>query len=661
MRRLIVCFDGTWFSSLFEPDARRLSNIARLHTAIGRRDGRVDPPIEQLKLYVEGVGTGQELVEGLASGAFGLGVMSKVRQAYYWISQNYEDGDEVHLYGFSRGAYTARLVASLISLLGILDPETTLSFFPRLFFLLCEERTPWTEKGRQRERELEKLLHQARGRRAAQIAASRDGFLVQILGCFDSVRPSPFAGLHASSPIRKTGPFGTSDEVLEPEIGTVLQALALNEDRLAYSPVVYRHDDPETANASGRSLLQLWFPGCHKDIGGGYIDHDLSDLTLDWLVSHVEAHLALSLDYVRDVSKYATAPWGQLEPHRGLGRFLFHHHRSPPGEFDPTTQQFYHPSCFEQPRSALPEPARSLSDSDTSPIVTKLTEFERLWWLVIVLTVVATALLAYFEDPIIDFTSPKRQAIIETPFSWVFPLLILVLLSFPPLGGRGLALVIIGLIWGAWMGCAIAAVGIMLGEVVCFFVFRTLFAEKAKRMEEKNLFFALTVIRYSFIPSRFVSATQSISGMSCLKYSVAVFLSLPKSLAAVWLGDMIGRAADETAESQQQIASIVLLVISVITGVVALVVVYIRARKLYPEMREKVNSATSIVEEASDEEEGMMNRGTRKAGRRTSSDNGSDAESDDESGDGRGPGGTTGQSARDFVFVPQARANSAVL
>ena len=67
MRRLIVCCDGTWQSAVFQQDSARLTNIARIHTAVNRLDERTTPPIQQVKLYIPGPGTGEEMVVGVVA------------------------------------------------------------------------------------------------------------------------------------------------------------------------------------------------------------------------------------------------------------------------------------------------------------------------------------------------------------------------------------------------------------------------------------------------------------------------------------------------------------------------------------------------------------------------------------------------------------------
>jgi len=220
---------------------------------------------------------------------------------------------QVYLYGFSRGGYLARLLSSLICLVGFLDPLSTLSQLPEIFTLLCSNRDVSSKTGRRKHDELYKLLDsdEIKHRREDQVRAS-GGFLVQVLGLFEAV---PLFHFHALSPDNDLlpihNPFSLSDSDLEPEIQSAFQALAISEDRPSYVPVILKHDN----KSKGQELLQVWFPGCHTDVGGGLPDHDLSDLSLNWLVSHVASHLSLNLNYIKNLSSHATTPWGSHKPH----------------------------------------------------------------------------------------------------------------------------------------------------------------------------------------------------------------------------------------------------------------------------------------------------------------------------------------------------------
>ena len=120
IRRLTVCLDGTW-------NNRDDSTNVLHHFALTSecRDRKVlGDRVTQLKLYLEGVGTGS--LDAITGGGFGFGLETNVRAAYNWLVQNYEDetaftpADEIYIFGFSRGAFTARSLVGFISTCGLL-------------------------------------------------------------------------------------------------------------------------------------------------------------------------------------------------------------------------------------------------------------------------------------------------------------------------------------------------------------------------------------------------------------------------------------------------------------------------------------------------------------------------------------------------------------
>ncbi|GAA5915959.1 uncharacterized protein JCM6883_001066 [Sporobolomyces salmoneus] len=703
MRRLIVCCDGSWESEFFQDDSRMSTNIARLYNALDLSDSRKESRIEQLKLYIEGVGTGEELLVGLVEGASGLGVLKKVREVYYWLCGNYELGDEIFLFGFSRGAYIARLVASLICLLGILEPKSTLDLFPRIFLLLCDKRDPTTSIGRKRQEELAGFIERMQEARTKQLKASDGGFLVRTLGLFETVPPyhlfsRPSVGAHDPG-----NPFSLSDHLIEPEIKTVLHALAINEDRPSYMPIIFKPGSTKRE----QGLCQAWFSGAHKDVGGGYVERDLSNVSLAWLVSQVEQDLSVDLEWIRSLFKNSSAPWGAMEPHRGAGRFLHHRQRT----FNLHSPfENVHSSVLEQPARFLPEivghllrdssisvlplspfeaqvkkdwhlrystlsPSSSISLRPFSPerrqssksiaytaqrhkgrcplhfileaehglvddarstarAAREMTEGRRStwwednkaagpelfafvrknnwkettrnsfglkylpWWILCFVTVAVGVLLGFYRDTIVETIQPQRKAIIHFPFSWVVPLLATILISATPFTGRHIVLILAGLIYELKVALLISAVGVFFGEILCYVVFKSLFAKRAAKIEQKNLFYGavalsqrrsgiifLSVVRYSFIPSRVASATQAIVGVSFFKFMAAAVISMPKQLSEVWIGALIAGTPDPAKRNQHMTITIVILVITGVTGTIALYEVYMRARRYYPQLR----------------------------------------------------------------------------
>ncbi|KPV77776.1 uncharacterized protein RHOBADRAFT_41774 [Rhodotorula graminis WP1] len=362
MRRIVVCCDGTWESALFQTRTVMLTNVTRLANAIKLRDER-GSGCEQVSLYLPGLGTGEATLEGALTGALGDGLLDQVRQAYDFLSRNFRAGDEVLLFGFSRGAYLVRLVLALVDLVGILDPKTNLHLFPALFNALCLPIVQGTSRCRRNEARRVELLNEVAPFVEAQKAARPGGFLVKVLGVFECV---PLLQLpHFSADPASTSsltPFSTLDELLEPTVEHVFQALALNERRAPYEAIVFEQELDSVRR--GQELVQVWFSGCHGDIGGGYTPHDLSDLSLHWLVDQVAPFVALDFHYLASVSASPSAPLGAASQHEGFHLTSGHERHVPlPLAADlapssPASTQYLHPSILRQPRSALPRRLR---------------------------------------------------------------------------------------------------------------------------------------------------------------------------------------------------------------------------------------------------------------------------------------------------------------
>ena len=117
MKRLIVCSDGTWNSPDQEDNGIPApTNVFKFHNAIADHDGEV----LQLRYYHPGVGSEGGIVDSILGGAVGVGISRHIQSAYHWLCLNYEDGDEIYLFGFSRGAFTARSIGGFLGR-GMLD------------------------------------------------------------------------------------------------------------------------------------------------------------------------------------------------------------------------------------------------------------------------------------------------------------------------------------------------------------------------------------------------------------------------------------------------------------------------------------------------------------------------------------------------------------
>ncbi|PKX89220.1 T6SS phospholipase effector Tle1-like catalytic domain-containing protein [Aspergillus novofumigatus IBT 16806] len=249
-KRLIVCCDGTWQDSLAD-EAQPPSNLTRFSRALSRlaivdgEDGQ-QHEIPQIVYYQKGVGT--SLGDKYWGGVAGLGVSANVRAAYGFLADNYNDGDKIYFFGFSRGAYTARAVAGLVSQWGLLTPRGMDNF-----------------------------------------ALVYDDFYNHkiIVGVWDTV------GFQKAWLGRDSGEkLELRNTILHENVRCAYHALSLDEERTAFQPIVWHIPHKN----EGQEMLQVWFSGVHTDVGGGDENPRLSNITLAWMIAQCMKHKQLSFD-----------------------------------------------------------------------------------------------------------------------------------------------------------------------------------------------------------------------------------------------------------------------------------------------------------------------------------------------------------------------------
>ena len=276
VRRLIVCSDGTWNTperkdrGVFAP-----SNVVKMARAIRPQapDGT-----SQVVFYDPGVGT-DSLLDKLTGGAFGIGLSRNVRDAYLFLVHNYAEGDEIYFFGFSRGAYTVRSAAGLIRKLGLLHK-------------VHADQTPMAWDLYRRRDDGPDTADARRFREAY----ARHPLRVKLIGVWDTVGALGIPGLLS---FLGRARFQFHDVALSRSVDLAYQALAIDEKRRFFRPTLWQQHPA----ATGQVLEQAWFPGVHMDIGGGYRNSDLADLSLRWMADKASAAgLALDEEYLRAVA-----------------------------------------------------------------------------------------------------------------------------------------------------------------------------------------------------------------------------------------------------------------------------------------------------------------------------------------------------------------------
>jgi uncharacterized protein (DUF2235 family) len=294
-KRLVICADGTWnVPDRIDRGQVCPSNVAKLALAVSPRDAAGRP---QPIFYDKGVGTGP--FDRLLGGAFGWGLSDKIKLAYQFICDQYEPGDELFLFGFSRGAYTVRSTAGLIRQCGVLKREYR-SLIDDAYGLY---------------RRRDDASHPAAVESQLFRKSYAEEVRIDFIGVWDTVGALgipvgvpwlPVTWVHL---INQRWEF--HDVKLSSYVRNAYQALAIDERRPQFQPTLWE----QQPQATDQTMEQVWFAGVHSNVGGGYQDHGLSDLALLWMVEKAAAcGLAFDQDYLRE--NLAPNPLGELRDSR---------------------------------------------------------------------------------------------------------------------------------------------------------------------------------------------------------------------------------------------------------------------------------------------------------------------------------------------------------
>lgn len=318
-KRLIVACDGTWLNSddgEKNGDLAIPSNVTRISRAIKSvsQDG-----IPQIVNYTSGVGTAGGPLYKLISGTTGKGLPDNVREAYAFLANNYHHGDEIFLIGFSRGAFTARSIAGLIGEIGLLTKKG-LNDLPEVYED-CQHRRDPSYVPKHADIPFPRKPSASDPRYAEEMerrGLTRLDIPIKAIAVWDTVGSLgiPRIGLLQRAGLQGKQSRATAfyDTKLSNCIENAFQALALDENRSSFSPAVW-----EKPEGNRTTLRQVWFPGVHANVGGGYDDMQLANITLAWMMSQLEPFLemrdeylfeqdSLNEDYYKDVGQ-GIRPW----------------------------------------------------------------------------------------------------------------------------------------------------------------------------------------------------------------------------------------------------------------------------------------------------------------------------------------------------------------
>lgn len=271
-KNIVICSDGTGNHG----GKARGTNVWGIFRGLTRHvPGEAGAPgMDQIGIYGDGVGTQNFLPFRLLGGAFGMGVNKNVRQLYTELVHVFNDGDRIFLFGFSRGAHTVRMLAGFIIQQGVVKR----SDFPTAHALDKEVRNRYEKfRARSLSNRPEWLLKPDASKGAKAPPAKQD---VHFLGVWDTVGavggPFPFAADIINAFIGVT----FKDRDLGKGVLRARHALAIDDERKTFHPTLWNKDADR--------IKQVWFPGVHTNVGGGYPKDQVAYVALDWMIQEAE-------------------------------------------------------------------------------------------------------------------------------------------------------------------------------------------------------------------------------------------------------------------------------------------------------------------------------------------------------------------------------------
>ena len=256
-KKIIISFDGTWNTPDVKSEIKgnKSTNVWKLHSSIPAmdKDGTV-----QEKWYDKGVGTAW--YDRISGGAFGVGLSDNILDGYRQLVKTFEAGDLVYIFGFSRGAYTARSLVGLIRNAGLLKPEH--------LDLTNEASGLYRTRDEGADSERAELFRSNFSRTIT----------IHMLGIWDTVGA-------LGIPLESFSWFNRSyyefhDTELSSIVHNAYHAVAIDEWRKNYQCTLW---DPKSK--PNQHVEQVWFCGAHANIGGGYSNNNLSDIALVWMIN----------------------------------------------------------------------------------------------------------------------------------------------------------------------------------------------------------------------------------------------------------------------------------------------------------------------------------------------------------------------------------------
>lgn len=312
MKDIVFCADGTWNGMEVDNDKDGVPDTTNVLKLFHLLQGETTLESRRLKdenekilgdaaqpqlvgKYLHGVGDTGNPIKKVVGGAFGSGLIARIVRGYTFISRNYRPGDRITIVGFSRGAYTARALAGMISSVGLLDPKE--------FVAGADAKSEEKEKKRVYGMGVSAWLRYRENAKAKQKDLTLRQKLADLVANVplvaktaplpDTMVPAPIFAVAVWDTVGALGipnlgktaadadAYRFADDLLSSNVAHGLHAVSFDEKRTSFAPTLWQKD---------ARIQQYWFGGAHADVGGGYpaSESGLSNIALKWMVEELE-------------------------------------------------------------------------------------------------------------------------------------------------------------------------------------------------------------------------------------------------------------------------------------------------------------------------------------------------------------------------------------
>lgn len=302
-KNIILCSDGTGNSG----GKGFGTNVWRLYKAIDLHHSQA-----QVSFYDDGVGTRSFVLLKLLGGAFGWGLTRNIKRLYKFIVVQYEPGDDIFFFGFSRGAHTVRMVAGMLCRSGLVDRRKCASeqeLDARIdeaydAYVKCFKRgtrQPEPHSGTpedQAQYSVNKAVKTAEEPEALTRFRAQDYVMLDVpikfIGVWDTVNAVgvPFDELREGLDLFKR--VAILDKTLHPLVHYGCHALSIDDQRHTFHPILWNQSQPLPA----QTIEQVWFAGVHANVGGGYPKNEMALVSLNWMMAKARSQ---GVEFIEDV------------------------------------------------------------------------------------------------------------------------------------------------------------------------------------------------------------------------------------------------------------------------------------------------------------------------------------------------------------------------